>query len=726
MEDSDEPYLDGIKYHAMPPLKRFRDMEHLSGGEKTMAALALLFAVHSYQPSPFFVLDEVDAALDNANVAKIANYIRDHAAPGMQFIVISLKTGLFQNSEALVGIYRDQAANTSKALTLDSIHKAPSPGPLTQLIPKAQEQLFITPPKGSVAVQIKPPTQLISDPPRIVSNSDGVASDACVGLEEYKTNRKEPLLLESTKDALNSSLGDQMMLSKRERPRENERTFPESIGASGNSSVSPAKVTGSSNLTISTHEKEPGGNETADGFSLTKATESLAVSVPTASCYDLRQKSIRTPTLTTAENVLVSPDDRSPKPSTNCHLRRSLSDQEASANAYDSWEGSSATMHENQRAVHLGRTSLANACVERSANRGTESTEPWIRRPSAGHFPSQLLSIGSALDLSNAKLSGGQSLVDNCVVSNSGGQMGITIAPTELSATRAGPDLLVSHHRFVTKPPQSPFERHSEPSNQPVELCTRQWVEVYPYNSPKPASHMAGAFPHAPSFEEARGLLLTTRRTHGSSTESIDGVSGSNSPTSTRLGSAEHSELRRSTYCPGTPINGENKCFSPPAYVGHPRGPTWGHHPGNSYPDFYSPAPIRPVARILRTNLDASPGPSFTDKVQLTPNPLQPTIAQPRQPPDWKAWPHFEPGSDGTVRNKFNSVYPGWTPSARISTSQVPEPDRMMPSKLREERRMRLMRKYTETWYGSDVDQARYLPDVESPKKESGMGGLKK
>lgn len=119
MEDSDEPYLDGIKYHAMPPLKRFRDMEHLSGGEKTMAALALLFAVHSYQPSPFFVLDEVDAALDNANVAKIANYIHDHAGPGMQFIVISLKTGLFQNSEALVGIYRDQTANSSKALTLD-------------------------------------------------------------------------------------------------------------------------------------------------------------------------------------------------------------------------------------------------------------------------------------------------------------------------------------------------------------------------------------------------------------------------------------------------------------------------------------------------------------------------------------------------------------------------------------------------------------------------------
>ncbi|KAL1898951.1 Structural maintenance of chromosomes protein 1 [Ceratocystis pirilliformis] len=118
-EDTDTPYLSGIKYHAMPPLKRFRDMEHLSGGEKTMAALALLFAIHSYQPSPFFVLDEVDAALDNANVGKIKKYIREHAGPGMQFIVISLKAGLFQDSESLVGVYRDQDVNSSKTMTLD-------------------------------------------------------------------------------------------------------------------------------------------------------------------------------------------------------------------------------------------------------------------------------------------------------------------------------------------------------------------------------------------------------------------------------------------------------------------------------------------------------------------------------------------------------------------------------------------------------------------------------
>jgi len=118
-EDSAEPFLSGLKYHAMPPLKRFRDMEHLSGGEKTIAALALLFAIHSFQPSPFFVLDEVDAALDNVNVSRVAKYVKEHAGPGMQFIVISLKSGLFQESEGLVGVMRDQSRMSSRVVSLD-------------------------------------------------------------------------------------------------------------------------------------------------------------------------------------------------------------------------------------------------------------------------------------------------------------------------------------------------------------------------------------------------------------------------------------------------------------------------------------------------------------------------------------------------------------------------------------------------------------------------------
>ncbi|KAJ7638242.1 condensin complex subunit SMC1 [Roridomyces roridus] len=119
LEDNEEPYTAGIKYHAMPPMKRFRDMDQLSGGEKTVAALALLFAIHSYQPAPFFVLDEVDAALDNTNVAKIANYISSQASDAFQFIVISLKGSLYERGKSLVGIYRDQEVNSSRTLTLD-------------------------------------------------------------------------------------------------------------------------------------------------------------------------------------------------------------------------------------------------------------------------------------------------------------------------------------------------------------------------------------------------------------------------------------------------------------------------------------------------------------------------------------------------------------------------------------------------------------------------------
>lgn len=118
-------------------MKRFRDMEQLSGGEKTVAALALLFAIHrfvcytnlfacyaelfcfSYQPAPFFVLDEVDAALDNTNVAKIAHYIKTQASPAFQFVVISLKSSLYERGDSLVGIYRDQDINGSRTLTLD-------------------------------------------------------------------------------------------------------------------------------------------------------------------------------------------------------------------------------------------------------------------------------------------------------------------------------------------------------------------------------------------------------------------------------------------------------------------------------------------------------------------------------------------------------------------------------------------------------------------------------
>lgn len=122
-ENAEDPFSAGIKFSAMPPTKRFRDMEQLSGGEKTVAALALLFAVHSFHPSPFFVLDEVDAALDASNVAKVAAYMRAKTRPdvdgGFQGIVISLKDTFYEKADALVGVSRDPAVGSSSTLTFD-------------------------------------------------------------------------------------------------------------------------------------------------------------------------------------------------------------------------------------------------------------------------------------------------------------------------------------------------------------------------------------------------------------------------------------------------------------------------------------------------------------------------------------------------------------------------------------------------------------------------------
>lgn len=64
VESEETPFLSGIKFSAIPPAERYREMDQLSGGEKTVVALALLFAIHSYKPCPFFILDEIDASLD--------------------------------------------------------------------------------------------------------------------------------------------------------------------------------------------------------------------------------------------------------------------------------------------------------------------------------------------------------------------------------------------------------------------------------------------------------------------------------------------------------------------------------------------------------------------------------------------------------------------------------------------------------------------------------------
>ncbi|KAK2880477.1 structural maintenance of chromosomes protein 1B [Channa argus] len=119
-DNPDEPYLGGINYNCVAPGKRFMSMDNLSGGEKAIAALALVFAIHSFRPAPFFILDEVDAALDNTNIGKVTSFIREESRENMQIIVISLKEEFFSKADALLGVYSDfDECMFSRILSLD-------------------------------------------------------------------------------------------------------------------------------------------------------------------------------------------------------------------------------------------------------------------------------------------------------------------------------------------------------------------------------------------------------------------------------------------------------------------------------------------------------------------------------------------------------------------------------------------------------------------------------
>jgi len=104
-DNNDEPYLSGITYNPVPPGKPFGDISSLSGGEKSIATLALLFAIQSVKKSPFFILDEIDQSLDVNNVTAIADFFKEKSKE-VQFIVISHNNRLYSQAEALIGVYR--------------------------------------------------------------------------------------------------------------------------------------------------------------------------------------------------------------------------------------------------------------------------------------------------------------------------------------------------------------------------------------------------------------------------------------------------------------------------------------------------------------------------------------------------------------------------------------------------------------------------------------------
>lgn len=74
--DSMDPFSEGVSFGVRPPKKSWKFISNLSGGEKTLSSLALVFALHYYKPSPLYFMDEIDAALDFRNVSIVANYIK--------------------------------------------------------------------------------------------------------------------------------------------------------------------------------------------------------------------------------------------------------------------------------------------------------------------------------------------------------------------------------------------------------------------------------------------------------------------------------------------------------------------------------------------------------------------------------------------------------------------------------------------------------------------------
>ncbi|KAJ9659787.1 Structural maintenance of chromosomes protein 4 [Coniosporium apollinis] len=115
--DSLDPFSEGILFSVMPPKKSWKNISNLSGGEKTLSSLALVFALHHYKPTPLYVMDEIDAALDFRNVSIVASYIKERTK-NAQFIVISLRNNMFELASRLVGVYK--VNHMTKSVTIEN------------------------------------------------------------------------------------------------------------------------------------------------------------------------------------------------------------------------------------------------------------------------------------------------------------------------------------------------------------------------------------------------------------------------------------------------------------------------------------------------------------------------------------------------------------------------------------------------------------------------------
>ncbi len=106
----------GIEIDAQPPGKKLQSLFLLSGGERALTVIALLFALLTYKPAPFCILDEIDAPLDDANIQRFANFLREYSAR-TQFIMITHRKGTMESADVMYGVTM-QESGVSKLLSV--------------------------------------------------------------------------------------------------------------------------------------------------------------------------------------------------------------------------------------------------------------------------------------------------------------------------------------------------------------------------------------------------------------------------------------------------------------------------------------------------------------------------------------------------------------------------------------------------------------------------------
>ncbi|CAH0546726.1 unnamed protein product [Brassicogethes aeneus] len=151
MVDTFDPFTEGIQFNVRPPKKSWKKISNLSGGEKTLSSLALVFALHYYKPSPLYVMDEIDAALDFKNVSIVGHYIKERTK-NAQFIIISLRSNMFELCDNLIGIYKTY--NCTKTITIDPRIYDNNQKNQDQVVPDTQQEPKVDAPLPSQASQV--------------------------------------------------------------------------------------------------------------------------------------------------------------------------------------------------------------------------------------------------------------------------------------------------------------------------------------------------------------------------------------------------------------------------------------------------------------------------------------------------------------------------------------------------------------------------------------------